>query len=67
MGMARDEVEGGIRMIIEVHANYGYAGTNYNDEFEIEDDATEERIDECAFEMIMSRVDWYWDKKEAQP
>ena len=54
-------------MIIKVHASYGYAGTDYDDEFEIEDDATEEQINAMAFEMIMNQVDWYWEKQEPQP
>ena len=53
-------------MIIKVHANYGYVGTDYDDEFEIEDDATEEKINAMAFEMIMDQVDWYWEKQEPQ-
>ena len=46
---------------VKYKANYGYAGTDVEDELEYPDGATDEEIEEDIKEMVMQRVDWYWE------
>ena len=46
---------------VKYQANYGYAGTDVEDELEYPDGATDEEIEEDIKEIVMQRVDWYWE------
>ena len=48
---------------VKYKANYGYAGTDVEDELEYPDGATDEEIEEDIKEIVMQRVDWYWEMK----
>ena len=50
---------------IKVCVETGYAGCNHEDEFEVEDDVTENEIDEIAWELACNyiTVNW-WESKE---
>lgn len=43
---------------VKYKANYGYAGTDVEDELEYPDGATDEEIEEDIKEIVMQRVDW---------
>ena len=48
---------------IVVTVSNGFANSRKYDEFEIDDDATEEEIQETAFEVMMQMLDWsYYEK-----
>ena len=50
---------------VKVCIETGYAGCNHEDEFEVEDDVTENEIDEIAWELACNyiTVNW-WESKE---
>ena len=48
---------------IKVWLNTGFAGANYEDEFEVEDDATNEEIEEEARDLAFNRIDWGWSEE----
>lgn len=49
---------------IKYHANYGFAGTYINREIEVEDDVTNEEIEEEVKELVLQVVDWDWEETE---
>jgi len=52
---------------IKVVLSIGYVGCELEEEFEVEDNATEEEIAEMAQELIFDRVDWsYWELKDGE-
>jgi hypothetical protein len=48
---------------IKWHLSIGYAGTDQEDEFEVEDDATDEEIEEMAKDAAFDCIDWGWEVK----
>lgn len=44
-------------------ANYGYVGTDMEGDFEFDDDATEEEINEEIWEWACERVSFSWEEK----
>ena len=46
---------------IKYKANYRYAGTDVEDELEYPDEMTDEEIEDDIKEIVMQRVDWYWE------
>ena len=53
-------------MIIKVITHTGFAGCVHEDEFEMDDDATDEQIEECAKDVAFQYIDWYWQKDEEE-
>lgn len=53
-------------MKIYVWLETGFAGQNYEDTFEINDDATEEEIEEAAKRVAFDRIDWGYKVLEQQ-
>lgn len=51
-------------MIIKWILSIGYANADREGEFEIEDDATEEEIEEVAKDYVYECLDWNWEKSE---
>ncbi len=49
---------------IKVSVSTGYTGSKREDEFEIEDDATEEEINEVALEVMFQLIDFGWMEVE---
>lgn len=53
---------------IRVTASYGWSGCEDEDEFEVEDDATEDDIEKIAWEygqaMAQDRLDVSWEEVE---
>ena len=47
---------------IVAHFNGNVAGHDFEIEFEVEDDATEDEIDKEAFQQVMNFVEWYWEE-----
>ena len=41
-----------------------YYGADEEFEFKAPDDATEEEIDEIAFDTILDNLQWHWEKDE---
>ena len=46
---------------VKYKANYGYTGTDVEDELEYPDEMTDEEIEDDIKEIVMQRVDWYWE------
>lgn len=49
---------------IKVWLNTGFAGCVHENEFEVDDDATEEEIEEMAKEIAFNDIDWGWSESE---
>lgn len=49
-------------MKIEVHLSIGLVGCRRKITFEVEDDCTDEQIDEIAREAIFELVEWQWER-----
>ena len=50
--------------VIVVSVSTGYVGAKREIEFSVEDDATEEEIEEMAKEAMFSLIDWnFWEKE----
>lgn len=47
---------------IKYKANYGYAGTDIEDELEYPDEMTDQEIEDDILEIVMQRVDWSWEQ-----
>lgn len=45
---------------IKAYLETGFAGCRIEEEFEVEDDATDAQVEEQAREAIFDRVDWGW-------
>lgn len=45
---------------IKAYLDTGFAGCRIEEEFEIEDDATQEQIEEEAREAVFNSIDWGW-------
>lgn len=45
---------------IKAYLDAGFAGCRIEEEFEVEDDATDAQVEEQAREAIFDRVDWGW-------
>jgi hypothetical protein len=41
----------------------GFAGANHEGVIEVEDNATEEEIDEEVKEVALEHVEWYWTEE----
>lgn len=51
--------------LIKGHTETGFAGSNHEWEFEVEDDATDEEIQEMAHQLAFENIDWsYWEVTE---
>lgn len=48
---------------IRWYLNTGFAGCNYEGDFEVEDDATEDEIEVLAKEEAFNVIDWGWVKE----
>ena len=46
--------------LIKVKIDTGYAGCSHEDEFEVEDDATEEEINELVDDVVSNHIDVAW-------
>ena len=51
-------------MLIEVGVTTGIQGARRTRQFEIEDDVTEEELEEIAFEYMIDLIEWDWKKVE---
>lgn len=47
---------------VKAYANYGFWGTDMEFEEEFEDDTSDEEIEETMKELVMSEIDWNWEK-----
>lgn len=47
---------------VKAYANYGFTGTDMEFEEEFEDDTSDEEIEETMKELVMSQIDWDWEK-----
>lgn len=45
---------------IKAYLDTGFAGCRIEEEFEVEDDATQEQIEEEAREAVFNSIDWGW-------
>ena len=45
---------------IKAYLDTGFAGCRIEDEFEVENDATQEQIEEEAREAVFNSIDWGW-------
>ncbi len=45
---------------IQVYVGTGMEGSRITDTFEVEDDATEEQIEEDAKEVMFNMISWGW-------
>ena len=50
---------------IVVTVSNGFANARKYDEFEIDEDATEDEIQEAAFECMLEMLDWNYYEKES--
>lgn len=51
---------------IVVRVSTGYVGSDREDEFQVEDDATEEEIHKIALEVREELCDWSWNEKDSE-
>lgn len=51
-------------MKVKYCGNYGYAGTDFNDEEEFDDNTPDDEIEDHIRELVMQQVDWNWEKVE---
>ncbi len=49
-----------MRILIKYGIGYG----RHDDEIEMDDDATDEEIEESVRDVVMQRLDWSWKKEE---
>lgn len=49
---------------IKWYLDTGYAGADYEGEFEVEDDATDKEIDEEAREYALEKIEWGWQEEK---
>lgn len=49
-------------MIVEWVCNTGFAGCDYKEEIEVDDNATDEEIDEIVREEVFGVIEWGWRK-----
>lgn len=47
---------------VKAYVNYGFAGTDMEFEEEFLDDTSDEEIEETMKELVMSQIDWDWEK-----
>lgn len=47
---------------IKAYLETGFAGCEIEEEFEVEDNATEKEIEEQAREVIFDRISWGWEE-----
>jgi hypothetical protein len=52
---------------IEAYLSVGLVGCKRNEIFEVEDDATDEEIEEIIKEWVYELVEWGWQTVEAKP
>lgn len=45
---------------IKAYLDTGFAGCRIEEEFEVEDDATQQQIEEEAREAVFDSIDWGW-------
>lgn len=45
---------------IKAYLDTGFAGCRIEEEFEVENDATQEQIEEEAREAVFNSIDWGW-------
>lgn len=45
---------------IKVTVNTGYSGCGRDCEFAVEDDMTDEEVDEIALERVFEMIEWNW-------
>ena len=45
---------------IKAYLETGFAGCRIEEEFEVENDATQEQIEEEAREAVFNSIDWGW-------
>ena len=45
---------------IKAYLDTGFAGCRIEEEFEVEDDATQQQIEEEAREAVFNSIDWGW-------
>ena len=50
-------------MKIIVHVSTGYAGCTKREEFEVEDDCSDDEIDEQARDFMFNMIEWGWERK----
>lgn len=51
-------------MIIEWHCETGFANCGIEDTVEVDDDATDEEIDEIVQEEVFNYISWGWERKD---
>ena len=49
-------------MIIEVSVTTGFQGSRKSRQFEIDDNVSEEELEEIAFEYMIDLIEWDWKK-----
>jgi hypothetical protein len=45
----------------------GFVGTERHGEVEVEDDATEQQIEDAVRDVVFNHFSWGWDEKENPP
>lgn len=50
------------KIIVTIQTNK--VGSECSDEFEIDDDATDEQIEEAAKDVMWNMAEWNWDRVE---
>jgi hypothetical protein len=48
---------------IKVYASVGLVGCKVSTDIKVEDDASEEEINDLAFEVLFELVNWGWEEK----
>lgn len=51
-------------MLIEWSVETGFAGETYKGEIEVDDNATDEEIDELVREEVFNVIEWGWERKD---
>lgn len=50
-------------MVIDVYLTIGYPGADHKDELEVEDDATDDQIDQEVSEWAHNYIEFGWSRK----
>lgn len=53
-------------MIIEWRMETGYVGAEHSGEIEIDDDATEEEIEEIVMDAVLDCISWDWERVDEE-
>lgn len=51
-------------MSMEIEITYGVGYGRHNDTIEVEDDATDDEIEQQVSDVVMEKLDWGWKRPE---